>query len=763
MRQKHKFLIALCLFAAALFCIFGAGAEDICCENVQAQETAVEAMATPEPFLSLDTPIPDPTEAPSIIMTPEPETTPAPTAEPTLEATEEPTIEPTIAPTETPWAHTAHIWEVLSNAESHWKRCVVCGAETDPEAHYSLCVGVRTDVCTVCGQVLPKDAEIRHEFNFDLSPASYDAQGHWWICARCGISSRFNHEYDDLGICQYCGALKPAAVKPKKVLLPASTLTMNIGDTLQLSATLQPDGAVSSLKWSSSTKKVAIVDSDGVVTAMKAGSTTIQVKTENGKKAKLKLRVVDPKTPTGISFDRSTLWIGVGETRELTVQIAPDTAVTSLKWSSSSKKIVSVDANGRITGNKIGKATITAKTANGKKAKLTVRVAASIPPESVSISFPQTVLQLGESYRLNAVLNPSTAITNFTWTSSNPSVLRVSDGTMTAIGTGTARIEVRTENGCVSQKSFAVIDANAPEEVAYARALSLLEAGENPMDEPVLVDLLRNALIQDNVPETQVSTLLAALLTAPETYRNIYLESFFEYSRNGSANVTTGISFYSLTRNTLFMSRTEAISQYMYTFFHESAHAADYNAAVGEERRYWSQLQVTLDALKADVASYLREQAFAIGLEDNLAIRLITRLLTPFADVSQEKLTASEEDAFQQLIYVCQDALWILPRRNSMMVQDMIGAMTNNAIDTGYGHYSSTSSYWFDEDTGLPTGMQAAEAWAEFFSAQITSDSAAISANEGILPRTCRVFAEVVAPAIETIFRSAILKLASAF
>ncbi|MBQ8973298.1 MAG: Ig-like domain-containing protein, partial [Clostridia bacterium] len=40
--------------------------------------------------------------------------------------------------------------------------------------------------------------------------------------------------------------------------------------------------------------------------------------------------------------------------RELTVQIAPDTAVTSLKWSSSSKKIVSVDANGRITGNKIG-------------------------------------------------------------------------------------------------------------------------------------------------------------------------------------------------------------------------------------------------------------------------------------------------------------------------------------------------------------------------------------------------------------------------
>ncbi|MBQ8973299.1 MAG: Ig-like domain-containing protein [Clostridia bacterium] len=390
-------------------------------------------------------------------------------------------------------------------------------------------------------------------------------------------------------------------------------------------------------------------------------------------------------------------------------------------------------------------------------------MAASIPPESVSISFPQTVLQLGESYRLNAVLNPSTAITNFTWTSSNPSVVRVSDGTMTAIGTGTARIEVRTENGCVSQKSFAVIDANAPEEVAYARALSLLEAGENPMDEPVLVDLLRNALIQDNVPETQVSTLLAALLTAPETYRNIYLESFFEYSRNGSANVTTGISFYSLTRNTLFMSRTEAISQYMYTFFHESAHAADYNAAVGEERRYWSQLQVTLDALKADVASYLREQAFAIGLEDNLAIRLITRLLTPFADVSQEKLTASEEDAFQQLIYVCQDALWILPRRNSMMVQDMIGAMTNNAIDTGYGHYSSTSSYWFDEDTGLPTGMQAAEAWAEFFSAQITSDSAAISANEGILPRTCRVFAEVVAPAIETIFRSAILKLASAF
>ena len=50
----------------------------------------------------------------------------------------------------------------------------------------------------------------------------------------------------------------------------------------------------------SSKSKVASVNKSGIVTARKAGTTTITVLTKNGKKATVKVKVVDPNTPTRI-------------------------------------------------------------------------------------------------------------------------------------------------------------------------------------------------------------------------------------------------------------------------------------------------------------------------------------------------------------------------------------------------------------------------------------------------------------------------------
>ena len=50
--------------------------------------------------------------------------------------------------------------------------------------------------------------------------------------------------------------------------------------------------AKSKITYSSSNKKVATVNSSGVITAKKKGTATITVKTANGKKAKLKIKVV---------------------------------------------------------------------------------------------------------------------------------------------------------------------------------------------------------------------------------------------------------------------------------------------------------------------------------------------------------------------------------------------------------------------------------------------------------------------------------------
>lgn len=84
--------------------------------------------------------------------------------------------------------------------------------------------------------------------------------------------------------------------RPTKVSLDQSgTITMNVGSTLRLRATIEPSTAVNSkLTWSSSNKKVVMVDSNGLVGAVKKGTATITVKTSNGKKASVKVKVIKP-------------------------------------------------------------------------------------------------------------------------------------------------------------------------------------------------------------------------------------------------------------------------------------------------------------------------------------------------------------------------------------------------------------------------------------------------------------------------------------
>jgi len=75
------------------------------------------------------------------------------------------------------------------------------------------------------------------------------------------------------------------------VTLNKTSATIKKGKTLKLKATLTPKNSTDTLKFTSSKKSVATVNSKGVVTAKKAGTATITVKTSSGKKATCKVTV----------------------------------------------------------------------------------------------------------------------------------------------------------------------------------------------------------------------------------------------------------------------------------------------------------------------------------------------------------------------------------------------------------------------------------------------------------------------------------------
>ena len=113
----------------------------------------------------------------------------------------------------------------------------------------------------------------------------------------------------------------------------------------------------------------------GVVTPKKEGTVTITVRTSNGKSARVRVRVYDPYKPKKVALSKKgTIVLLKGEKLKLDAILTPANARTKLKWTSSNKKVARVASDGTVTAKKKGKATITVRTKNGKKAKVKIKV-----------------------------------------------------------------------------------------------------------------------------------------------------------------------------------------------------------------------------------------------------------------------------------------------------------------------------------------------------------------------------------------------------
>ena len=171
-------------------------------------------------------------------------------------------------------------------------------------------------------------------------------------------------------------------------MLNKTALKLELGSRATLTQTTQPNNVLTTYVWSSSNNDVATV-SNGVVTAKAQGTATVSVKTFNGKTASCTVTV--SPAPTSIKLNRNTLGLGVGENYGLLKTVTPSDANQNVSWSSSNANVATVDGNGKVVGRSAGRATVTAKTSNGKTALCTVTVKAA--PTSVKTN--PTSLKLG--------------------------------------------------------------------------------------------------------------------------------------------------------------------------------------------------------------------------------------------------------------------------------------------------------------------------------------------------------------------------------
>ena len=150
------------------------------------------------------------------------------------------------------------------------------------------------------------------------------------------------------------------------ITVAPTTLTLTVGgSTGTLTATVAPSNATDkAVTWSTSNAAVATV-SDGIVTAVSAGTATITVTTTDGSKtATCAITVTQAVTDVRVAPTTLALNVG-GSTGTLTATIAPSNATNkAVTWSTSNAAVATV-SNGIVTAVSVGTATIMVITTDG--------------------------------------------------------------------------------------------------------------------------------------------------------------------------------------------------------------------------------------------------------------------------------------------------------------------------------------------------------------------------------------------------------------
>ena len=225
--------------------------------------------------------------------------------------------------------------------------------------------------------------------------------------------------------------ITPVSVPATSITLNASSQNLITGESFTLTATVEPAKTTDTVVWSSSNEAVATV-SDGTVTAAKAGTTEITA-TAGNVKATCTVTVSDPVYKvTDIKLTAApSRRIAAGKKVKLKASIAPSNATDkSVTWTSSNKKVATVNAKGLVTFKKNAggkKVTITATAKDGSKkfAKITLTcMKGSV--KSIKLS-GKTTVKSGKTTKLKAKVSTKNGKANKTvvWSSSNTKLATV--------------------------------------------------------------------------------------------------------------------------------------------------------------------------------------------------------------------------------------------------------------------------------------------------------------------------------------------------
>lgn len=294
------------------------------------------------------------------------------------------------------------------------------------------------------------------------------------------------------------------------IVLSETEMTLNEGQSAQLTAIVSSDANNKTLAWSSSNEDVATVSKDGNVTAVSKGVAVITVKATDGSNVSASCTVNVIKIVSGITLSESELTLNEGESTQLSATITPELANNkTLLWSSSNEAVAVVSETGKVTAISKGSAIITAKATDGSNVSASCVINVVKLIASISLSKTKIDMEVGQRTSITAQINPiNVSNPTLRWYSENDNVATVEDGVITAVGVGHTYIVVESTDGSdVKEKCEVVVEASTAIESISTNNINiyvsngLINIDNVPTKVPVNIFLANGALVN-----TEIST-----------------------------------------------------------------------------------------------------------------------------------------------------------------------------------------------------------------------------------------------------------------
>lgn len=203
------------------------------------------------------------------------------------------------------------------------------------------------------------------------------------------------------------------------------------GTTTKLKTRFTPKNAsIKSLKWETSDETIATITSKGLITGVTPGTCTVTARTTDGSNIKVSciVNVYERVPSTGVTVAASDLIIVKGMTQSAGATVNPANTTDKIRYYSDNKSVATVSSKGKITARKPGNATITVSVGDAQEAYISVSV----------VDLNKTSLTM-EQYDADDLWVEGID-QNVKWSSSNPAVARVENGSVVARRVGNCTI-----------------------------------------------------------------------------------------------------------------------------------------------------------------------------------------------------------------------------------------------------------------------------------------------------------------------------------